>query len=163
MDKEAQKLVYQVAQYLNQKGQKLATAESCTGGYIAHELTNIQEASEWFKGGIISYSIPSKIDILNVSESLLQTKGAVQKEVALAMAEGVKSLLKTDWSLSITGYLDTGPEKGRVYAGVVGPKFQEVETTVVEGLNRESLKYQSMLFSLKFLLSKLNLKGGSHE
>jgi len=163
--KEEQKLALQISEYLKKKRQKIATAESCTGGYIAHELTNIQGSSEWFVGGVVSYTFESKITVLGVDQKTLQTEGAVQKKVALSMAKGVKSLLKTDWSLSITGYLDTGPERGRIYVGVVGegkseksPEVQFTSTTVVKGLNREILKYHSLLFSLKFLISKLDSK-----
>ena len=113
MNKNSQALVQKIFQYLKQNNQTLCTAESCTGGFMAHSLTNIQNSSSFFVGGVISYSHSSKTHLLKVPENFLKTKGAVNKETARLMATGVKSLLKAHWSLSITGYMDTGQEPGK--------------------------------------------------
>ena len=147
-------LIQKIFQYLKKNNQTLCTAESCTGGFIAHSLTNIHNSSHFFVGGIVSYSDSSKTHLLEVPEKLLKSKGAVNKETARLMAIGVKSLLKAHWSLSITGYMDTGQEPGKVFVGVVGPKIQDIAETTVTGSNRMDLKYQSLVFSLNFLISK---------
>jgi len=89
---------------------KIATAESCTGGLIGHTLTNIPGISNYFDRGIISYSNTSKIDLLDVPKNLLMDNGAVSKEVALAMAEGVRKKYGVDIGLSTTGI--AGPTGG---------------------------------------------------
>ncbi len=155
MEDTVQVLVKQVFQCLKKKNQTICVAESCTGGLISHCFTNIQGSSDFFNGGFVSYTYSSKINVLKIPEDLLKTKGAVNEEVAMLMTVGVKSLLKGDWSLSITGYMDVGQEPGKIFVGVIGPEVQDVATTVVEGSSRIDLKYQSLLFSLNFLLSKL--------
>ena len=89
---------------------KIATAESCTGGLIGHTLTNIPGISNYFDRGIISYSNISKIDLLDVPKNLIIDYGAVSKEVALAMAEGVMNKYGVDIGLSTTGI--AGPTGG---------------------------------------------------
>jgi PncC family amidohydrolase len=81
----------------------LGTAESCTGGLIAHTLTNIPGSSAWFKGGIISYANEVKTGLLDVPASLIKEHGAVSMPVAKAMAQGARRRLKTTFSLSTTG------------------------------------------------------------
>ena len=162
MNKNSPALVQKLFQYLKQNNHTLCTAESCTGGFIAHSLTNVQNSSHFFVGGVVSYSHSSKTRLLEVPENFLKLKGAVNKETARLMAIGVKSLLQAHWSLSITGYMDTGQEPGKVFVGVVGPEIQDTAETTVIGSNRMDLKYQSLVFSLNFLISKLiSFKGGS--
>ncbi|MGD9252698.1 MAG: CinA family nicotinamide mononucleotide deamidase-related protein [Holophagae bacterium] len=111
---------------LREGGQTLATAESCTGGLLSAEITDVGGASAVFLGGVISYSNDVKQGQLGVDEALLIEHGAVSEPVALAMARGVRGLLGTDWGVGITGI--AGPtggteEKpiGLVHWAVTGP------------------------------------------
>jgi nicotinamide-nucleotide amidase len=111
---------------LREGGQTLATAESCTGGLLSAEITDVGGASAVFLGGVISYSNDVKQGQLGVDEALLIEHGAVSEPVALAMARGVRELLGTDWGVGITGI--AGPtggteEKpiGLVHWAVTGP------------------------------------------
>jgi len=79
---------------LIEKNYKIATAESCTGGLIGHNLTNISGSSNYFDRGIISYSNESKIELLDVPKNLIDKYSAVSEEVAVAMAEGGNSYAK---------------------------------------------------------------------
>lgn len=88
----------------------LATAESCTGGLIAHTLTNISGSSDYFERGVVSYSNKSKIELLGVPESLLTEYGAVSEQVAKAMAEGIRNNSKVDIGIATTGI--AGPTGG---------------------------------------------------
>jgi nicotinamide-nucleotide amidase len=88
----------------------VATAESCTGGLLADMLTNVSGSSDYFDRGVISYSNRSKIELLDVSEELLIKHGAVSKEVAVAMAEGVRIKSNVDIGISTTGI--AGPTGG---------------------------------------------------
>ena len=99
-----------VAKLLTSKKMTLATAESCTGGKIAEQLTAIAGASAYFKGSVVSYATQTKIEVLHVPESLIEKHSVVSAEVAKAMAENVKRLLKSDFAIATTG--NAGPTKG---------------------------------------------------
>jgi nicotinamide-nucleotide amidase len=120
-----------VGRFLRQQGKTLAVAESCSGGLICHRLTNISGSSDYFMGGVVTYSNRGKIDLLGVPTEILTQKGAVSPETAGAMALGVKDLFQADFGLSVTGIAGpTGgsPEKpvGLVFMGLATEK--EVET-----------------------------------
>ena len=99
-----------VGRQLRQKGKTLATAESCTGGYIAHLLTSIPGASTYFKGSVVSYDNSIKTNVLNVPENILNTVGAVSEETVRIMAESVRNIMDTDYSIAVSGIM--GPEGG---------------------------------------------------
>jgi nicotinamide-nucleotide amidase len=88
----------------------IAVAESCTGGLIADRLTDVSGSSAYFERGVVTYSNRSKVDLLGVPEAILVTHGAVSKEAALAMAEGVRHSAGTDIGVSTTGI--AGPTGG---------------------------------------------------
>jgi len=98
--------------FLELKNQNLsiATAESCTGGLIGNTFTNVSGSSEYFKLGIIAYNNKSKVKLLDISEIMLKKYGAVSKEVAKSMADGVRKLLNVDIGISTTGI--AGPTGG---------------------------------------------------
>lgn len=81
----------------------LCTAESCTGGYIAHQITSVSGSSEYFKGSIVAYSNKVKVDVLKVNSDTLEQFGAVSEEVVTQMAKGALDLLKSDYSIAISG------------------------------------------------------------
>ncbi len=121
-----------VGQILKDKGWKLATAESCTGGLISHRITNISGSSAYFLGGVNSYSNALKMNLLGVPEEMLATFGAVSAETAAAMASGIRRLTGADAGVAVTGIAgpDGGsPEKpvGLVYFAVDLPGIAKVE------------------------------------
>lgn len=91
-----------------EKGLTIATAESCTGGLIAHRLTKVPGCSEVFLGSIVSYANNAKIDLLDIDPQLLNEYGAVSKQVAQAMAQGGRKKLKADICVSTTGIAGPG-------------------------------------------------------
>jgi nicotinamide-nucleotide amidase len=99
-----------VAKLLTSNNLTISVAESCTGGLIADRITNVSGSSKYFDLGIVAYSNKSKIEILNVPEDVLTKFGAVSKETAEAMAEGVRKSSKTNIGLSTTGI--AGPTGG---------------------------------------------------
>lgn len=103
-------LLENLAGLLQQKGETLSTAESCTGGMVASELVGLPGASVFFKGGACTYWNDAKRDILGVPQDTLDRFGAVSEETALAMAEGARRIYKTDWAVSTTGI--AGPDGG---------------------------------------------------
>lgn len=111
---------------LKTRGETLATAESCTGGNIAHRFTAMPGASEYFKGGVVAYSNEVKIALLGVDPESLNRYGAVSQSVAEQMAEGVRRATGATYGISITGIAGpTGgtPEKpvGTVWMAVATP------------------------------------------
>lgn len=103
-----------VGRLLKERGLKISIAESCTGGYVSHLLTNISGSSNYFERGIVAYSNAAKVEILRVNEDAIAEYGAVSLEVARQMAEGVKATSGTDIGLSITGILGpTGAAPGK--------------------------------------------------
>jgi nicotinamide-nucleotide amidase len=105
-----QKLVERVALQLTERHWMLATAESCTGGLIAVECTDLSGSSAWFDRGFVSYSNEAKAHMLGVSPELIQLNGAVSEPVALAMALGAVYHSKAAASLAVTGV--AGPTGG---------------------------------------------------
>lgn len=95
---------------LRAKNLTLAVAESCTGGLLGHTITQASGSSDYFLGGVIAYSNNSKVNVLGVENAVLRRRGAVSKQTAAAMAEGVKRIFNADIGLSTTGI--AGPSGG---------------------------------------------------
>ena len=92
------------------RGEWLAAAESCTGGWLAQSITAIAGSSAWFDRGFVTYSNAAKIDMLGVPETTLERHGAVSEATARAMAQGALGQSRADWSVAITGI--AGPSGG---------------------------------------------------
>jgi nicotinamide-nucleotide amidase len=99
-----------VGKLLNANGKTVCTAESCTGGGIAHMLTSVPGSSHYFKGSVIAYANSAKLQILNVKESTISDNGAVSENVVKEMALGAKDLFNTDFALATSGI--AGPDGG---------------------------------------------------
>jgi len=95
---------------LIERAKTVCTAESCTGGYIAHLLTAIPGSSAFYDGSVISYSYKAKEDLLNVSKETLKIHGAVSEEVVIEMAKGALAAIKTDYVIAVSGIM--GPDGG---------------------------------------------------
>ena len=93
----------------------LATAESCTGGMLASLLTDVQGVAHAFDRGFVTYSNEAKCEMLGVPMELIAEKGAVSREVALAMAEGALERSRAHITLAVTGFADKGTEPGLVH------------------------------------------------
>ncbi len=107
---DSDKLEEIIGQLLKDNDKTIATAESCTGGYLGSIITSIAGSSNWFIGGIISYDNEVKKNLLQVDKTIIEQHGAVSEECAEAMAVGCRKLLDTDYALSITGI--AGPDGG---------------------------------------------------
>jgi len=97
-----------VVKLLTARKQTLAIAESCTGGYLAHRITNVPGASAVFLGGCVTYSNEAKVAMLDVDAELIEKEGAVSKKVASAMAEAVRANTDADFALATTGVAGPG-------------------------------------------------------
>jgi nicotinamide-nucleotide amidase len=99
-----------VGRLLTQRGLSVATAESCTGGLIAERMTDVPGSSAYFLGGIVAYSNAAKTSLLDVSEALLESEGAVSEPVVRAMAEGARAHFGSDFAVATSGI--SGPDGG---------------------------------------------------
>lgn len=138
---------------LAKQGKTVATAESCTGGYVSHLITSIPGSSAYFAGGVVSYANSIKESVLRVDPDILNTYGAVSEETVRQMANSVKELMKTDYAIAISGIMGPGggtEEKpvGTVWIAVarssetIAQKFQtrydrerNIEVTAILALN----------------------------
>jgi len=138
----------------------IATAESCTGGLLAHTLTNISGSSEYFDRGIVTYSNKSKIELLGVNQEIIRKYGAVSEETAKSMAIGIKEKSKVDIGVSTTGIAGpTGGTKekpvGLVYIGIATSKDTTVKKFIFSE-NRLQNKEMACNESLKFILETIS-------
>jgi nicotinamide-nucleotide amidase len=99
-----------VGKLLLSKGKTMCTAESCTGGYIAHLITSIPGSSKFYDGSVVSYSYQAKEDLLQVDKTTLETKGAVSEDIVLQMAKGALQNIKSDYVIAVSGIM--GPDGG---------------------------------------------------
>ena len=115
-----------IARLLKNSGRTLSAAESCTGGQISHLLTTVSGSSSWYVGSVTSYATRIKETVLDVPAKTIRDHGLVSGEVAGAMADGVRKLMKTDYAVTTTGLTEGGDEwgnpEGTVWIGVAGPK-----------------------------------------
>ena len=144
-------LLRELAAALSDKGWKLATAESCTGGLIGGALTSVPGSSAWYLGGVVAYANEIQTDLLRVPPETLSRHGAVSSQTARAMAQGVLERTGADMAVSVTGIAGpTGgtPRKpvGLVYIGVarkgrraVARKFLSLAGTR-EGVRKETVR-----------------------
>ena len=145
---------------LLERGLRLATAESCTGGLVGHLLTNVPGSSAYYLGSIIAYSNEMKVSLLNVSWETLDHFGAVSGEVAQEMALGVRRAMEADIGLSVTGIAGPGgatPEKpvGTTWIGLSTANVNQVRHYLWRGDRLEN-KEQSARAALQQLVDFLN-------
>lgn len=148
-----------IGRMLLEKGQTLAVAESCTGGYISHLITSVSGSSGWYKGGVTAYSNEIKQSLLGVSAESLEKNGAVSVQVIREMAEGARNRLNADFAVATSGI--AGPtggtdEKpvGTVWIAVATPG-KTVAEKFVFGDNRDRNIIRSSQTALQLLRRKL--------
>lgn len=148
-----------VGRRLNERHLSLAVAESCTGGLIGDRLTNVPGASDYFLGGVVSYSNAAKQDLLRVPAEVLAQQGAVSPETARDMARGVRALFAADIGLAVTGIAGPSggsPAKpvGTVYIGLATADGEDVWHYQLYG-NRTEIKTLTAETALDLLRRQL--------
>ena len=144
-----------IANLLKSKGLMVATAESCTGGNIAHQFTLIPGSSEFFKGSVVAYSNEVKTNVLQVSTEDLENYGAVSQAVVEQMAIGVRRLLKADVSIATSGI--AGPTGGTIDkpVGTVWISVSSEELTLSREFRFGPLREQNIIRSTQAALLML--------
>jgi len=144
-----------IGRLLRKRGWRLSTAESCTGGLIGHRITNIPGSSDYFDGGVITYSNDAKRELLKVPEEVIRTYGAVSRQTAVAMAEGIRKLRGVEIGIGVTGI--AGPAGGTeakpvglVYIALSSPVRVECKEFRFNG-DREMIKLQASEAALNMI------------
>jgi nicotinamide-nucleotide amidase len=136
----------------------LATAESLTGGLVAATIVEIPGVSAVFRGGLVVYATELKHALAGVPEDLLKERGAVDPDVALALAEGARERCVADWGVSTTGVAGPEPQDGKpvglVYIAVAGPAGATVRELRLDG-SRAQIRRQSVTALLELLTERL--------
>lgn len=151
---------FHIGTTLNQRGWKVATAESCTGGLIGDRITNVAGSSEYYLGGVVAYAYEAKEQMLGVRHETLVEFGAVSLETVLEMACGVRNLLHADISVSVSGIAGPGgglPHKpvGTVWISLCSPNGAWAKVFQFPG-NRVEVKAASAEEALQALFRYLN-------
>ncbi len=124
-----------VGKLLKERNQTLATAESCTGGYIAHLITKHSGASAYYMGTVVSYDNRIKETVLNVDSTTLHTVGAVSEETVRQMADSVRNLMHTDYAIAVSGIMGPDGGTGTKPVGMVWIAVASAEKTVTQLFN----------------------------
>jgi len=156
-------LVKKVADLLTARNWRMATAESCTGGWIAKCCTDVAGSSAWFDRAYVTYSYRAKEQMLGVSHDDLLKYGAVSEEIALQMATGAKKHSRTAVIVSATGIAGPGggmPSKpvGLVHFGwCIGDQATVCDSAVFDG-DRNSVRQQTVLHALQGIILRIGVQ-----
>jgi nicotinamide-nucleotide amidase len=155
MRQEILEVVLKAHEFFKKRGLTLSVAESCTGGFICHCITNLAGASIFFAGGVVSYSENIKRDILGISHKTLSDFGVVSDKTAREMTEKVRLLAKTDYAVSATGNLGPdaleGKERGLIYIAA-GRAGKTISRELRLKGNRDENKEEVALAAMRLLL-----------
>lgn len=155
----SQSLAQQVGDRLRTRGLTLAVAESCTGGLLGDLITDVPGSSDYFLGGVLSYSNQVKQAVLGVRAETLASQGAVSAQCAAEMAQGARRLVQSDVALSVTGIAgpgggSDGKPKGLTYIHLSAPGCEQGQRFLWPG-DRRANKLDSALAALSLLLEYL--------
>jgi PncC family amidohydrolase len=149
-------LIEDIYHHLKLSGSKISTAESCTAGFISKALTSYPGSSNYFEGSLIVYSNRAKINVLGVDEKLIDAHTEVSAAVACNMAERVREIMGTDYSIATTGYADPsgyGTEEnpaGTIYVAVSTP-FETISKRLELNESRSRNSYLATIEGLEMV------------
>lgn len=150
-----------VIEALIARGASVATAESLTGGLVCAALTSVPGSSAVVRGGIVSYAVQVKAEVLGVDRDLLERQGAVDPAVAVQMAVGARAVLGSDYAVATTGSAGPDPDPGgpltgpippgRGFVAVAGPGVEVVSGFACEGEDRSGVRRHAVHSALELL------------
>jgi PncC family amidohydrolase len=159
-DSELLELANRLGSACRERGVRIGTAESCTGGLVAHLITEVPGSSDYFSGGLVTYSNDLKTGLVDVPADVLEAHGAVSAQVARAMAVGARHRLEVDLAVAVTGI--AGPDGGTpakpvglTYVAVADPDGDDVRRYVWDS-DRTGNKRLSAGAALDLLLARLS-------
>ena len=156
--------VQALAEHLIARGERLACAESCTGGLIAKLCTDLAGSSVWFERGLVTYSNQAKHELLGVSEAVFETAGAVSERCARAMVQGLLRHSPADWGVAVTGIAGPGGGSADKPVGTVwiawAQRGQHAQTRlIVFPGDRAAIREQTAATALAGLVERLIATG----
>lgn len=156
MKTSLEQLVTRLATQLLAAGQRVCTAESCTGGLIAKTFTDLAGSSDWFERGFVTYSDEAKHEMLAVPASIIEDYGAVSEPVATAMVRGALRHSHADFAIAVTGVAGPGggsAEKpvGTVWVAVASAEQQNARLYQFDG-ERDAVRAATLIAALELLL-----------
>ncbi len=160
VDTEGDDAATALIKHLKTRQKTVSTAESCTGGYIAHLLTKPAGASAYFRGSVVAYANDTKIKLLGVKPETLQTYGAVSRECVEQMARGVRQVLETDYAIAVSGIAgpDGGtPEKPVGTIWIAAASATNCESRLLKGYADRQINIEFAQLSACNLLTKMIL------
>jgi len=156
----------QIGSLLQNRGQKLALAESCTGGLVANRITDVPGSSGYFLGGVVAYAYEAKVRLLEVSWDTLHAYGAVSRETVLEMARGARKSFNADIAASVSGI--AGPTGGTfdkpvgaTWIAIIAPDGEwtrEFRFSGNRAQNKSSAAEAALQFLLDYLEGRLGIK-----
>lgn len=156
---KAEKIAFELKELMLKGNYSAATAESCTGGLVARLFTEVPGSSEYYLGGVVSYTNKIKMEYLGVKAETLDKYTAVSSQTAKEMAEGIRNGMKSDFGLSVTGIAGPGGATGdnplgTVYFGLASKQGTKIFHKVFPG-SRAAVRAQAALFILEQLKAEL--------
>ena len=161
-DEELHQLACELADKLRARGWMLATAESCTGGWVGQLITALPGSSQWYERGFITYANAAKIEMLGVPAELIETLGAVSEETAAAMAAGALKYSHAQTALAISGIAGPGGGTPQKPVGLVCYGWALADGTVMSSTcrldgDREEIRSRAAAAAMRGLIE---LMGG---
>jgi len=168
MPRDLFRLCADIGERLRQRREWLATAESCTGGWIAKQLTDIPGSSAWFDRGLVTYANRAKTGLLGVDDRILDVDGAVSEACVTAMVEGLLHHSGVDWGIAVTGVAGPGGGSEEKPVGTVWIGWQLRGQTAQAGRyhfdgDREAVRRQTVERALEGLLERLDAPQPSEQ
>ena len=156
-DEELHQLAAELGDKLLARGWMLATAESCTGGWVGQLLTSLPGSSQWYERGFITYANAAKIEMLDVPAALIETHGAVSEDTASAMAAGALKHSHAQAALAISGIAGPGGGTPRKPVGLVCYGWALEDGTVMSSTcrldgDREEIRSRAVAAALRGLI-----------
>ncbi|AAZ98148.1 CinA protein [Thiobacillus denitrificans ATCC 25259] len=156
-DEELHHLAVELSEKLRARGWMLATAESCTGGWVGQLLTSLPGSSHWYERGFITYANAAKVEMLGVPADLLERHGAVSEEIASAMAAGALTYSHAQAALAVSGIAGPGGGTPQKPVGLVCYGWALADGTVMSSTcrldgDREEIRSRAVAASLRGLI-----------
>ena len=148
-----------IGSLLKESGLTLSAAESCTGGRISHLITTVSGSSAYYLGSVTSYAVSVKEKVLGVPRRIIESCGVVSEDVAAAMAEGVRNLTGSTFSIATTGLAEGGDDRypeGTVWIAVAGPEGTKTLLYQTEGGRKSNISRFSTA-ALRFLVDYIEV------
>ncbi len=155
-----EELIKEISKNLRDQNLTLSTAESCTGGYISHNITNSEGSSDFFEGGFVTYTKASKIRDLRIDLKILEHQGIYSRETAEAMADAIRRIFGTSIGLSTTGIAPPGDKQttektGKLVIGISTKKGINSKEIVLQEETRQDFKEKATKEALILLKKEI--------